>query len=125
MSKIEVVAWFRVEAAVVNCRTCVFSYGPLLRLSVMLTRMGGGLGIVGFVCLNSSTYFERLVGMWSCLDESRRCNEVGSRGRLVCVVESIVCHLGAMAVARGFRVAEIRVRFWRWSEDSAWRILWK
>ena len=63
--------------------------------------MGGGLGIVGFVCVMRVARLSRLVALPSCLDESRSHSGVGPSGRLMCDVANIVCHLVAIGVVRG------------------------
>ena len=87
--------------------------------------MGGGLGVVGLVCVMRAARLSRLVVMSSCLDESKSCSGVGPGGRFVSDDASMVCHLLAMGVVRGSWVEEVCVRIFRCSGDSACRSLRK
>jgi len=87
--------------------------------------MGGGLGIVGWVCVMKAAHLSRLVVMSSCLEESKICSGVGPGGRFVNDDASMVCHLLAIGVVRGSWVAELCVRVFRCSGDSACRSLRK
>ncbi len=55
--------------------------------------MGGGLGVVGLVCVIRAARFSRLVVMFSCLDESISSSRVGPGSRFARDDSSIVCHL--------------------------------
>ena len=81
--------------------------------------MGGGLLIVVLFVVTRVALLSKLVVMCSCLDESKSCSGVGPGGRFVRVDSSMVCHLWAMGVDRGSRVAEVCVRIFRCSGDSA------
>ena len=83
------------------------------------------MGVVGCVCVMRAARLSRLVVMSSCLDESRSCSEVGSGGRFVSDVTSIVCHLLAIGVVRGSWVEEVCVSIFRCSSDLACRSLRK
>ena len=85
--------------------------------------MGGGLGIVGCVCVMRASHFSKQVVMSGCLDESMSCSGVGLDGRFMSDVASIVCHLVATVVARGSWVFCVRIL--RCSVDSACRSLRK
>ena len=87
--------------------------------------MGGGLGIVGWVCVMRASRLSRLVVMSSCLEESKSCSGVGPGGRFGSDDASMVCHLLAMEVYRRSWVVEIYVRNFRCSGDSACRSLRK
>ncbi len=65
--------------------------------------MGGGLKIVGCVCVMRADCLSMLVVMSSCLDESRSCSGVGPSGRFMSDVAIIVCHLAAIGVVRGWK----------------------
>ena len=69
--------------------------------------MGGGLGIVRCVCVMREARLSMLVVMSSCLDESRSCSGVGSGGRFLSDVASIVSNLLAIGVVRGSWVEEV------------------
>jgi len=75
--------------------------------------MGGGLEIVGLVCVMKAARLSRLVTTSSCLDESMSCNGMGLGGGFMSDVTSIVCHRVAMGVVRGSRVEELCVRLLR------------
>ena len=87
--------------------------------------MGGGLEVVGCVCVMRASRLSMLVVMSSCLDESRSCSGVGPGGRFMSDVTSIVHHLLAIGVHRGSWVEEVCVRIFRRSGDSACRSLRK
>ena len=87
--------------------------------------MGGGLKIVGWVCVMRAALLSRLVVMSYCLVESRSCSGVGPGGRFVSDVASIVGHLLAIGVVHGSWVEEVYVRFFMCSVDSACRSLRK
>ena len=87
--------------------------------------MGGGLGIMGCVCVMRATRLSRLVVISSCLDESRNCIGVGLDGRFMSDVASIVCHMLAIGVVRVSWEEEVCVRIFRCSGDSACRSLRK
>jgi hypothetical protein len=87
--------------------------------------MGGGLEVVGCVCVMRADRLSILVAMSSCLDESRSCSVVDPGGRFLSDVASIICHLVAIAVARGSWMEELCVRLFRCSGDSACRSLRK
>jgi len=80
---------------------------------------------MGFIYLMSTVRLSTMVVMSSCLDESRSCSGVGPGGRLVSGVDSIACYLVAMSFVRDSGMSEFRVRFFRWSGDSACRSLRK
>ena len=67
-----------------------------MSLNTPLLICGGGLGIVGYVCVMRAARLPRLVVMSSCLAESRSCSGVGTCGRFMSDVASIVCHLLAI-----------------------------
>ncbi len=81
--------------------------------------MGGGLLIVRLFAMRKAALLSKLVVMSSCLDESKSCSGVGPGGRFVSVDSSMSCHLWAMGVDRGSWVAEVCVRFFLCSGDSA------
>ncbi len=87
--------------------------------------MGGGLKIVGCICVVRAARLSRLVVMSSYLDESKRCSGVGPSGRFMNNVANIGCHLMAIGVVRGSRVDEFCVIFFMYSDDSACRSLRK
>ena len=87
--------------------------------------MGGGLGVVGLVCVMRAARLSRLVVISSCLDECKSCSGVGPGGRFVRDDASMVYHLLAMGVVRGSWVEEVSVRVFRCSGDSACRSLRK
>jgi hypothetical protein len=71
------------------------------------------------MCLMCFARQFRLVGMSSCLDESRSCSGVDPGGRLVNGFDNRFCHLVAIDVAQGPGVEEFCVRLSRCSGDSA------
>ena len=87
--------------------------------------MGGGLGVVGLVCVMRAARLSRLVVMSSCLDESTICSGVGPGSRFVSNDASMVYHLLATGVVRESWVEEVPVRIIRCSGDSAFRSLRK
>ncbi len=87
--------------------------------------MGGGLGVVGLVCVMRAARLSRPVVMFNCLDESKSCSGVGPGSRFVRDNSSIVCHLLAMGVVRGSCVEEVCVRVFKCSGDSDCRSLRK
>ncbi len=74
---------------------------------------------MGLFAVRRAARFSKLVVMSSCLDESKSCSGVGPGGRFISVDCSIVFHLWAMGVDRGSWVAEVCVRIFRCSGDSA------
>jgi len=62
--------------------------------------MGGGLEIVGCVCVMGAANLSMLMVMSSCLDESKSCSGLDPYGRFMSNVTSIVCHLVAIGVVR-------------------------
>ena len=87
--------------------------------------MGGGLIVVGCVCVMRAARRSRLVVMFSCLDESKSYSGVGPGGRSTSVSASMACHLLATGVDRGSWVEEVCVRIFRCSGESACRSLRK
>ncbi len=74
---------------------------------------------MGLFVVRRAARLPRLVVMFSCLDESKSSSGVGPGGRFANVDSSMVCHLWAMGVDRGSWVAEVCVRIFRCSGDSA------
>jgi len=87
--------------------------------------MGGGLGIVRWVCVMRAARLSRMVVMSSCLEESKSCSGVGPGGRFESDAASMICHLLVMGVVRGSWVVEVCVIILRCSGDSACRSLRK
>ena len=85
--------------------------------------MGGGLEIVGCVCVMRAARLSRLVVMYSFLDESRSYSGVGPSGKFMSDVANIVYHVVASGVVRGSE--ELCMRICRCSSDSACRGLRK
>ena len=104
---------------------CILVLNRLLVWGFMLTLMGGGLEIVGCVCVTRAARLSMLAVMSSCLDESRSCSGVGQGGRFMSDIASVVCHLVAIGVFRGSWVEELCVSIFRCSGDSDCRSLRK
>ena len=77
------------------------------------------MSVLGLFVVRRAARLFKLVVMSSCLDESKSCSGVGPGGRFVSVDFSMVCHLWAMGVDLGSWVAEVCVRIFRCSGDSA------